>query len=127
MYRCIYKIRIIFLFARWSPSNCVVQFRRKFFTNSENLLKQKEAGVARKLVGFELIERGIPRHDYEIVDADGNNIGIVTSGTMAPSLGKGIGMGYVPTAFSAVDSEIFIRIRKNDVPAKVIKLPFYKK
>ena len=67
----------------------------KEFTNSENLKKQKEAGVARKLVGFELIERGIPRHDYEIVDADGNNIGIVTSGTMAPSLNKAIGMGYV--------------------------------
>src|SRR5215216_1041057 len=67
----------------------------KDFTNSENLKKQKEAGVAKKLIGFELTERGIPRHDYEIVDANGNNIGIVTSGTMAPSLGKGIGMGYV--------------------------------
>lgn len=99
----------------------------KEFTNSENLQKQKEAGVTRKLVGFELTERGIPRHDYEIVDKDGNVIGIVTSGTMAPSLNKGIGLGYVPTAFSDVDSEIFIRIRKNDIPAKVVKLPFYKK
>lgn len=99
----------------------------KEFTNSENLQKQKEAGVTRKLVGFELTERGIPRHDYEIVDKDGNVIGIVTSGTMAPSLNKGIGLGYVPTAFSGVDSEIFIRIRKNDIPAKVVKLPFYKK
>jgi len=99
----------------------------KDFTNSENLKKQKEAGVTRKLIGFELIERGIPRHDYEIVDANGNNIGIVTSGTMAPSLGKGIGMGYVATDFTAVDSEIFIQIRNNKVKAKVVKMPFYKK
>ena len=99
----------------------------KEFINSENLKKQKEAGVARKLVGFELIERGIPRHDYEIVDADGNNIGIVTSGTMAPSLGKGIGMGYVKTEFSLVDSDIYILIRNNKVAAKVVKTPFYKK
>lgn len=99
----------------------------KEFTNSENLKKQKEAGVTRKLIGFELIERGIPRHDYEIVDANGNNIGIVTSGTMAPSLGKGIGMGYVTTEFAAVDSEIFIQIRNNKVKAKVVKMPFYKK
>ena len=99
----------------------------KEFTNSENLKKQKEEGVTRKLMGFELIERGIPRHDYEIVDANGNNIGIVTSGTMAPSLGKGIGMGYVTTEFAAVDSEIFIQIRNNKVKAKVVKMPFYKK
>lgn len=99
----------------------------KEFINSENLKKQKEAGVARKLIGFELVERGIPRHDYEIVDADGNNIGIVTSGTMAPSLGKGIGMGYVKTEFSAVDSDIYILIRNNKVAAKVVKTPFYKK
>jgi aminomethyltransferase len=99
----------------------------KDFTNSENLKKQKEAGVTRKLIGFELIERGIPRHDYEIVDANGNNIGIVTSGTMAPSLGKGIGMGYVATEFAGVDSEIYIQIRNNKVKAKVVKMPFYKK
>jgi len=99
----------------------------KEFTNSEALKLQKEAGVARKLVGFELTERGIPRHDYEIVDAQGAVIGVVTSGTMAPSLNKGIGLGYVPVAYAAEGSEIFIRIRKNDVPAKVVKLPFYKK
>lgn len=99
----------------------------KDFVNSENLKKQKEEGVKRKLVGFELIDRGVPRHDYEICDKDGNVIGKVTSGTMSPSLNKGIGLGYVPTEYSAVDSEIFIRIRKNDVPAKVAKLPFYKK
>ncbi len=99
----------------------------KEFTNSLNLKKQKEVGVTKKLVGFELIERGIPRHDYEIVDANGNNIGIVTSGTMAPSLGKGIGMGYVKTEFSSMDSEIYIQIRNNKVAAKVVKMPFYKK
>jgi aminomethyltransferase len=99
----------------------------KEFTNSENLKKQKEAGVSKKLVGFEMQERAVPRHDYEIVDASGNAIGIVTSGTMSPSMNKGIGLGYVTTEHSAVDSDIYIRIRKNDVPAKVVKLPFYKK
>lgn len=99
----------------------------KEFTNSENLKAQKEAGVYRKLVGFELIDRGIPRHDYEIVDAEGNNIGIVTSGTQAPSLGKAIGMGYVKTEFAAADSEIYILIRDKKIAAKVVKMPFYKK
>ncbi|MGV9002728.1 glycine cleavage system aminomethyltransferase GcvT [Flavobacterium sp.] len=99
----------------------------KEFVNSENLKKQKEAGVTKKLVGFELLERGIPRHDYEIVDAEGNNIGIVTSGTMAPSLGKGIGLGYVKAEFAAVDTEIYIQIRNNKVKAKIVKPPFYKK
>ncbi|RZJ34254.1 MAG: glycine cleavage system aminomethyltransferase GcvT [Flavobacterium sp.] len=98
----------------------------KDFVNSENLKKQKEEGVKRKLVGFELTERGVPRHDYEIVDKDGNQIGIVTSGTMSPSMNQGIGLGYVETAHSALGSSIFIRIRKNDVPATVVKPPFYK-
>jgi aminomethyltransferase len=99
----------------------------KEFTNSANLKKQKEAGVTKKLVGFEMQERAVPRHDYEIVDAAGNAIGIVTSGTMSPSMNKGIGLGYVNAEFSGVDSDIYIRIRKNDVPAKVVQLPFYKK
>jgi aminomethyltransferase len=99
----------------------------KEFTNSENLKKQKEEGISKKLVAFEMQERAVPRHDYEIVDAAGNVIGNVTSGTMSPSMNIGIGLGYVPTSLAAVDSEIFIRIRKNDVPAKVVKLPFYKK
>lgn len=99
----------------------------KEFTNSDYLKNQKENGVTRKLVGFEMKERAVPRHDYEIVDANGVTIGIVTSGTMSPSMNKGIGMGYIQTTYSAVDSEIFIRIRKNDVPAKVVKMPFYKK
>ena len=99
----------------------------KEFTNSENLKKQKEEGVTRKIVAFEMQERAVPRHDYEIVDSNGAVIGIVTSGTMSPSMNKGIGLGYVSVANSALDSEIFIRIRKNDVPAKVVKAPFYKK
>ena len=99
----------------------------KEFTNSENLKNQKEIGVTKKLVAFEMLERAVPRHDYEIVDKTGAVIGIVTSGTMSPSLNKGIGLGYVTIANSAVESDIFIRIRKNDVPAKVVKLPFYKK
>jgi aminomethyltransferase len=98
----------------------------KEFTNSENLKKQKEEGVSRKLIGFEMQERAVPRQNYEIVDATGDVIGVVTSGTMSPSMNKGIGLGYVTIENSAVDSEIFIRIRKNDVPAKVVKLPFYK-
>lgn len=99
----------------------------KEFTNSENLKKQKEAGVSKKLVAFEMQERSIPRHDYEIIDASGNAIGIVTSGTMSPSMNIGIGLGYVTIENSTIGNDIFIRIRKNDVPAKVVKLPFYKK
>jgi aminomethyltransferase len=99
----------------------------KEFTNSENLKKQKEAGISRKLVGFEMVDRGIPRHDYEIADTNGNVVGIVTSGTQSPSLGIAIGMGYVPTALATPDSEIYIRIRNKDVKAKVVKMPFYKK
>lgn len=99
----------------------------KEFTNSTALKAQKEAGVNRKLVGFEMVERGIPRHDYLIVDSEGSEIGIVTSGTMAPTVGKAIGMGYVKTEFSAVDSEIYIQIRNKNILAKVVKMPFYKK
>ncbi len=98
----------------------------KDFVNSENLKKQKEEGVKRKLIGFELTERGIPRHDYEIVDKDGNNIGIVTSGTMAPSLGKAIGLGYVTVENSEPGTEVFIQIRNKPVAAKIVKTPFYK-
>jgi len=98
----------------------------KEFTNSENLAKQKEEGVKRKLIAFELIEKGIPRHDYIIADADGNEIGIVTSGTMSPSTKKAIGLGYVTTEFSKVDSEIYIQVRKKSIKAKVVKGPFYK-
>jgi aminomethyltransferase len=98
----------------------------KAFTNSEALKAQKEAGVRSKLVGFEMIDRGIPRHDYEIVDAEGNVIGRVTSGTQSPSLQKAIGMGYVTKEFSKEGTEIYINIRNNKVKAKVVKFPFYK-
>jgi aminomethyltransferase len=98
----------------------------KEFTNSTALQQQKQNGVKRKLVGFEMIERGIPRHDYEIVDADGNNIGKVTSGTQSPSLQKAIGMGYVKNEFAKEGTEIFINIRDNKVKAQIVKPPFYK-
>jgi aminomethyltransferase len=98
----------------------------KEFTNSQALKAQKEAGVSRKLVGFELVDKGIPRHDYIIVDADGKNIGIVTSGTMAPSLKKAIGMGYVASEHAAVGSTIYIEIRDKKIEAKVVAYPFYK-
>ncbi len=98
----------------------------KEFTNSKALLEQKEKGVAKKLVGFEMIDRGIPRHDYQIADVNGTIIGKVTSGTQSPSLNKAIGMGYVQTAFSKIDSEIFIIIRDKAIKAKVVKIPFYK-
>ncbi len=98
----------------------------KEFVNSEALERQKEHGVARKLIAFELNERGIPRKDYPIVDDKGKNIGLVTSGTMSPSLGKGIGLGYVPLDYAVPGSTIFIQIRKNNIPATIVKLPFYK-
>jgi aminomethyltransferase len=98
----------------------------KDFVNSEALKKQKEEGVKRKLVGFEITEKGIPRHGYDIVNAQGEKIGTVTSGTMSPSLNKGIGMGYVKAEYANPDTEIFVQIRKKQIPAKVVKLPFYK-
>lgn len=99
----------------------------KDFTDSDFLKKQKEEGVKRKLVAFEMVDRGIPRHDYPIQDANGNVIGKVTSGTMSPSMKVGIGLGYVTTENAALESEIFIEIRDKGVKAKVVKLPFYKK
>ncbi|WP_440881239.1 glycine cleavage system aminomethyltransferase GcvT [Tenacibaculum sp. C7A-26P2] len=99
----------------------------KDFVNAETLKKQKEEGVSRKLIAFELTERGIPRQGYDIVNSEGQIIGNVTSGTMSPSLNKGIGLGYVKIDYTKIDSKIFIQIRKKQVAAKVIKLPFYKK
>lgn len=98
----------------------------KDFTNSENLKAQKEAGVTRKLVGFEMVDKGIPRHDYIINDANGNQIGKVTSGTMSPSMNIAIGLGYVTTEFATLDSEIYIEVRAKQLKAKVVKPPFYK-
>ena len=98
----------------------------KTFTNSENLQKQSKEGVKQKLIGFELLERGIPRKGYEIIDANELTIGEVTSGTMSPSLGKGIGMGYVKINHTAVGTPIGVKIRKKIVAAIVVKTPFYK-
>lgn len=96
----------------------------KDFVNSDNLAAQKRNGVSRKLVGFEMLERGIPRHDYEIVDGEDNVIGKVTSGTQSPTLQKAIGLGYVSIEHAREGSEIYIRIRDNKIPARVVKLPF---
>jgi aminomethyltransferase len=96
----------------------------KDFTAKETLAAQKEKGVERKLVGFEMTDKGIPRHNYEICNADGTAIGYVTSGTQSPTLGKAIGMGYVKTEFSSIDTDIFIKVRDKLLRAKVVKIPF---
>ena len=98
----------------------------KDFTNATALKEQKEKGVERRLVAFELDEKGIPRQGYTILDVDGNDIGIVTSGTMSPSIKKGIGLGYVKKEYAKRDNKIAIQIRKKIVPATIIRLPFYK-
>ena len=98
----------------------------KDFVNADALAKQKEEKPKRRLVAFELNERGIPRQGYNIVDVKGMTIGKVTSGTMSPSLGKGIGLGYVPRELMKSGSQIFIQVRKKVIPATVVKLPFYK-
>ncbi len=96
----------------------------KEFTSREIFEKQKADGVRQKLVGFEMQEKGIARHDYIIQDAEGNTIGRVTSGTQSPTLGKAIGMGYVDTSHASLDSEIRIEIRNSMIKAKVVKIPF---
>jgi aminomethyltransferase len=96
----------------------------KTFTQSDKHLKIKQEGATKKLVGFEMIDRGIPRQHYEILDAEGLQIGEVTSGTQSPCLNKGIGMGYVTTANAKVGTEIFIQVRNNKLKAKVVKMPF---
>jgi aminomethyltransferase len=96
----------------------------KDFTNKSFFENQKAAGVTKKLVGFEMIDRGIPRHDYLIKNEAGDVIGKVTSGTQAPSLQKAVGLGYVATAHAATGSEIYIDIRNTMVKAKVVKFPF---
>ena len=88
---------------------------------------QKTNGVTKKLVGFEMIDRGIPRHDYQIADAAGNIIGKVSSGTQSPTLNKAIGLGYVSTEFSKTGTEIYIIIREKPIKAQVCKIPFLKK
>lgn len=95
----------------------------KDFTNSARLKAQKEAGVSRKLVGFRMVDKGIPRHDYMLRDAAGAEIGKVTSGTMSPMLSLGIGLGYVTTAYAAPGAEIFVDVRGKLLKARVHKLP----
>ena len=96
------------------------------FVDSDYLQKQKEAGITKRLVGFELIDKGVPRQGYDVVNESGEKIGNVTSGTMAPSLKKAIGLAYVPKEMTAPGTEIFIGVRKKQLKAKVVTLPFYK-
>jgi aminomethyltransferase len=110
-----------------SPIEAGLSWITKFtkdFTSKEVFAKQKAEGVSRKLVGFEMIDKGIPRHGYEINDADGNVLGVVTSGTQSPSLAKAIGMGYVRTDFAGIDSTIYIKVREKLLRARVSKIPF---
>lgn len=112
-----------------SPLEAGLSWISKFskdFVNSAALQSQKNNGIAKKLVGFELIDRGIPRHGYPIIDSNGNEIGVVTSGTQSPSLQKAIGMGYVKSELAEVGNEIYLSIRNNPVKAKIVKMPFYK-
>lgn len=98
----------------------------KDFIGCDALKRQKEAGLTRKLVGFEMVDRGIARHGYNIVE-DGKVIGIVTSGSMTPTLNRAVGMGFAPIKYQEPGTDIFIRIRENTVRAKVVQLPFYKR
>lgn len=97
------------------------------FIDKEYMLKQKEEGLKRKLVGFELVDKGVARHGYDVCDANGDVIGHVTSGTMGPTIKKAIGMAYVNVPFNKVDSDIYISVRGKLLAAKVVKIPFYKK
>jgi len=96
------------------------------FVDSDFLKKQKEIGIKRRLVGFELVDRGVPRHGYDVLNGQGEKIGVVTSGTMSPSLKKAIGLAYVPVAMKVEGTEIYISVRKKQLKAKVVSLPFYK-
>jgi len=112
-----------------SPIEAGLSWITKFtkeFVNAEALAKEKELKPKRRLIAFELNERGVPRQGYDIVDESGKVIGNVTSGTMSPCLQKGIGMGYVPQVFSKSGSKIYIQVRKKAIPATIVKLPFYK-
>ncbi len=102
----------------------ITKFNSDYFIDKDFLLMQKQEGVERKLRGFEMIDRGIPRHDYELTDQDGNVIGRVTSGTMSPILNKGIGMGYIHKAYAAIGTEVYVSVRNKLLKAKIVKLPF---
>ncbi|MDG1880870.1 MAG: glycine cleavage system aminomethyltransferase GcvT [Schleiferiaceae bacterium] len=112
-----------------SPIEAGLSWITKFsknFINSNSLKVQKEYGVSKKLVAFQLVDRGVPRQGYKISDNSGGEIGVVTSGTMSPSLGKAIGLGYVPYEKSKIGSDIFIVVRKKHLLAKIVSLPFWK-
>jgi aminomethyltransferase len=102
----------------------ITKFNGHYFIDKDFLLMQQQEGVERKLRGFEMIDRGIPRHDYELTDKDGNVIGRVTSGTMSPILNKGIGMGYLNKAYSAIGTEVYLNVRNKMLKAKIVKMPF---
>ena len=102
----------------------ITKLNKEAFTSKEILQKQKEEGIKRKLVGFEMVDKGIPRHHYEISDKEGKQIGYVTSGTQSPSLGKAVGMGYVDVGHSQIDSPIYIKVRDKMLQAKIVKIPF---
>ena len=104
----------------------ITKLKAKDFNSRDILVKQKEEGLQKKLVGFEMLDRGIARHGYPIQDEAGNQIGEVTSGTQSPTLDKAIGMGYVKKEFDAEGQEIYVAIRNKVLKAQVIKLPFYK-
>jgi len=101
----------------------ITKFNKDFIAK-DKLQTQKQEGIQRKLIGFEMIDRGIPRHGYEIFDKEGNKIGYVTSGTQSPSLNKAIGMGYVENNYSSIGSEIFIKVREKQLKGSVVKIPF---
>lgn len=104
----------------------IVKLEKGPFLGRDALLHQKAVGIKRKLVGFEMVAKGIPRHGYPIFDAS-KEVGFVTSGTMAPTLGKPLGLGYVPVELVADGSEFFVDIRGQKVPARVIPTPFYRR
>jgi aminomethyltransferase len=101
----------------------ITKFNKEF--TAKNIIEsQKSQGVSRKLVGFEMVEKGIPRHGYEIQNFESGKIGVVTSGTQSPSLGKAIGMGYVDKNYSAFETPIYIKVRDKLLQAKVVRIPF---
>ena len=114
----------------WGNRTTIIQKSKELLERMDNapfeFCTQHQSKDLKKLVGFEMVDRGIPRHDYPVLDANGVVIGKVTSGTQSPSLGKAIGMAYVPSAVAAENSEIFISVRDKSLKAKVVKLPFYK-
>jgi aminomethyltransferase len=104
----------------------ITKLNKGDFIDREYLVNQKETGITRRLAAFEMVDKGIPRHGYPIVDIEGNEIGVVTSGTMSPSLKKAVGLGYINVPTNKVGNDIFISIRNKSVKASVVKLPFYK-